>query len=509
MTILLATYFQEFQLRYGTLRILLLLFMLTSFVPLYSNSAQQSSNFFVEGMAIGLGTNNANNTATIHPPYTLKPPQTPLDVDDYPVAPEELELAQVHVYVRHGERTPVGVRMSEPPGSIPENWIMCRDANEFGSAMAANLTSIQSGLDVPKNARRAVERRDGTSTLGLCLLGQLTDLGRQSTFDYGAALRKLYVERLHFLPDTLEREEEVYFRSTNVPRTIESLQQIKHGLYPELKYAAHAAPSILIRNGLDDNLIGNTYACKRLQILQLGFARAAAAAINPTLEPLNGKLSKYINGNPVLLDGQPKASGILDTIRAATAHGVPVPPEFMEDDVMDLLEKSVATEWFEDKTEEVRRLGMGPLLSDLMKKIQRKVDPESHDMMKILVHSTHDSTLAALLATLDAYDGRWPPFTSSVTFELFKLREARSRGTMFQNVFSGLWKSTPNINDYYIRARYKNKNLMLPLCADEGKHLSGFPEFCTLSAFQKRVEELTPRDWESECSHRGNKTTNR
>ena len=41
---------------------------------------------------------------------------------------------------------------------------------------------------------------------------------------------------------------------------------------------------------------------------------AAAIAWNPTLEPLDEKLSKYIGGNPVRLDGRPRASGILDTV---------------------------------------------------------------------------------------------------------------------------------------------------------------------------------------------------
>ena len=33
----------------------------------------------------------------------LGPGTVPFDVDDYPVAPEGLELEQVHLYVRHGE----------------------------------------------------------------------------------------------------------------------------------------------------------------------------------------------------------------------------------------------------------------------------------------------------------------------------------------------------------------------------------------------------------------------
>ena len=50
-----------------------------------------------------------------------------------------------------------------------------------------------------------------------------------------------------------------------------------------------------------------------------------------------------------------------------------------------------------------------------------------------------------------------------------------------------------------VRVRYKNGNLVLPMCAAPGKHLPGSPEFCALSAFQERVKELTPKDWAAEC----------
>ena len=41
---------------------------------------------------------------------------------------------------------------------------------------------------------------------------------------------------------------------------------------------------------------------------------AAAASMNPTLEPLDKKISKYISGKPTRIDGSPKASGILETV---------------------------------------------------------------------------------------------------------------------------------------------------------------------------------------------------
>lgn len=51
--------------------------------------------------------------------------------------------------------------------------------------------------------------------------------------------------------------------------------------------------------------------------------------------------------------------------------------------------------------------------------------------------------------------------------------------------------------------RYQNKNMVLPMCADEDKHLPGSPEFCTLAAFRERVKEFTPVDWDAECSPGG------
>ena len=39
----------------------------------------------------------------------------------------------------------------------------------------------------------------------------------------------------------------------------------------------------------------------------------------------------------------------------------------------------------------------------------------------------------------------------------------------------------------------------MPLCADEGQHLEGKPEFCALEVFRARVKELTPVDFEAEC----------
>ncbi|KAI0944908.1 hypothetical protein AcV7_001582 [Taiwanofungus camphoratus] len=438
----------------------------------------------------------------------------PLDVEGYPVAPLELELQQVHIYMRHGERTPVGVRMADPPASIPAHWTFCKTARDFRASVASGSPYVPgapksarqdgTGYEEALPTRRIVEWKDGSVAPGECLLGELTDIGRQSTYNFGKALRQLYIDRLGFLPDVACSNDEIYLRSTNVPRTIESLQQTIHGLYPVSKSSDDFTPQLRIRNSRDENLFGNTLACKRLEILQSGFAQAAAAEWNDTLAPLDKKISKYLGGNPIRLDGKPRASGILDTLMAAEAHGITVPSEFREPGVTNVIEKAVVHEWFADKTEEVRKLGMGPLLSDLSSKLQAKAERGEQDPLKILIHSTHDTSIAGLCSTLDVFDEKWPSFASAVTFELFKLRPQSDSPHMpvWQRILAPFQRLN-NLPKHYVRVRYQNQNLRLPLCADEGKHLPSAPEFCALDAFRERVQQLTPMDWEAECAPAG------
>lgn len=113
-----------------------------------------------------------------------RPPGAPLDVEGYPVAPPELELEQVHIYVRHGtyitecsvqrraltwcgaagERTPVSVRLAEPPASIPERWLLCKQARRFRAAVAGSGSDQDErpGLEV----NRILERSNGVSVEG-------------------------------------------------------------------------------------------------------------------------------------------------------------------------------------------------------------------------------------------------------------------------------------------------------------------------------------------------------
>ena len=66
-----------------------------------------------------------------------------------------------------GERTPVRIRMSEPPASIPEHWTMCKSARNFRAAVAELTEPVNDAVvDRTMPFRKAVERKDGRSVRG-------------------------------------------------------------------------------------------------------------------------------------------------------------------------------------------------------------------------------------------------------------------------------------------------------------------------------------------------------
>ncbi|KIS70665.1 uncharacterized protein UMAG_01827 [Mycosarcoma maydis] len=444
--------------------------------------------------------------------------------------PKGLELAQVHYLVRHGERTPVRSRLTH---IFPEKWNLCRAGREF-DACVLELSSTQNSIppfevgQVPpgKTAtmyssimrmRRSVETESSISghaskdEQGECMLGELTDLGRLSTLRFGRELRSLYVDRLGFLPPLLTSKDSdaLYFRSTNMGRTIESLEQVIRGLHSndvQSRTEDQFIPKVLVRNGTDENLLPNTYGCSRLGALDRAFADATARLLNPSLEQFDSQLESVAGFKP-RVDGRPRLNGIVDTVKAAQAHGFPMPAALSEPRMMRKFEDAIVAEWFSgynaadpEQRSEFRRLAMGRLVNDLAKRMSSRAQNGQQDPLKFAVYATHDTALAGLLNTLDCFDGRWPKFTASVGVELF--RDTSTTPSMLSRLQSLVGLRSAQ-QPHYVRVRYGDRDMKLPACAAKDKHYQGRPELCTLQAFMGIAQSLQhPKGWtwEQQCA---------
>jgi acid phosphatase len=160
------------------------------------------------------------------------------------------------------------------------------------------------------------------------------------------------------------------------------------------------------------------------------------------------------------------------------------------------LESAAIAEWFQgylgtflalfnQENETYRRLGVGPLLGDVLDRFTFAISKPSPQ--KMALYGTHDTTVAAILSTLDVFDNRWPCFTSNITFELFRAQTG------------GGFLSFLKRDQYFVRIWYNNKALSLPACKPAGKHRQGDESMCTMEAFKEVIERIRPADWSQEC----------
>jgi len=307
------------------------------------------------------------------------------------------------------------------------------------------------------------------------------------------------------------------------------------------------------------------------------------------MDYLNNLISKWMpHASPrVAVDSHPRLSGIMDTINSTLAHGpeTRLPPEFYDPKLRSIIDKIGVEEWFSGYKEnrEYRTLGIGSLMGDVVERMTGNIEQSGRDgvvevggedgnlgsgrggekAIRFAMSGCHDTTLAAMLTSLGAFDGEeWPPYTSHIALELFRKKDSpelspessqpppdqrdqydaphpspypspqsSSRSSIFTSLFSRLpssSSSTPTsstspdptspstpiartptaalspahrakLDNHYVRIRYNDRVMTVPGCAKSGNHLEGDETFCTLSAFKEIVDKFTPESWKREC----------
>ncbi|KKK21653.1 histidine acid phosphatase [Aspergillus rambellii] len=489
---------------------------------------------------------------------TLTPREPYSQEEIHQLYPKELQLQLVQVFLRHGERTPVSSRF-ENAGLIPY-WPYCNVARRMVQMAAGDENiSTWNGFQWRRKMEAFGERDDQH--------GELTDKGRETTYQLGQRLRRLYVDQLGFMPKIKSDTEDMYLRATTIPRALESLQQAFWGMYPPSARTQDFPPPVIVaRSVSEETLFPNEGNCRRFRQLARLFADRAAKKWNNSekMDYINSVYSKWMpeNSPRVGVDSHPRLSGINDTVNATAAHGpaTKLPAEFYNDKARKYMEEIAVDEWFAgyNESNEYRKLGIGALMGDIVDRmVSTAVDGgwrsenspsgssrENGKAIKFAMSGCHDTTLAAILNSVGASDGKWPPFTSSVAIELFSRAEpsldranvgvvleefstpAIKKGGLF-SFLSGSGSSassassTPSLSPsttaraplstlgesaqqalqkHYVRIRYNDVPVRIPGCAaSPRKHLHGDETFCTLDAFKEIVDKFTPKNWRDEC----------
>lgn len=283
----------------------------------------------------------------------------------------------------------------------------------------------------------------------------------------------------------------------------------------------------------------------------------------------------------VAVDSHPRLSGIMDTVNSTLAHGpkTRLPAKFYDSKGRDIIDRIGVEEWvgFSDisdcrltlqsrwfsgykESQEYRTIGIGALVGDV---VSRKLDPyyvltwsaenvrlqgmigsvthNSDDVMLEIggedgnlgqgrggekriqfgLSGCHDTTLAAILSSLGAFEGeKWPPYTSHLAVELFRRKsqqdyrkpdaEAQPKPRMLsfgrtkqtRENEGGISRKTidelsekerEKMDGFFVRIRYNDRPITIPGCRLPGKHLEDNESFCTLVSppFLWRLKTLT------------------
>ena len=243
---------------------------------------------------------------------------------------------------------------------------------------------------------------------------------------------------------------------------------------------------------------------------------------SPEMDYLNALLQIWMpSQRRVALDSTPKLHGIWDSINSTLATPGPptrLPPDFYDSKARSIIDRIVTDEEYAGfkKSNEYRTLGIGALLGEVVQRMVRsparsddsQVSPlrgeegaksvefrrDSNTDPKIALFGCHDSTLAAILASLGALEDEndtWPSYTSSLAVELFNDSE---------QVVSSQRDHSPQppakTPQKYIRILYNGYPITIPGCRPPGRHLEGDESFCNLvsqkgnTLLEKRLDPL-------------------
>lgn len=313
---------------------------------------------------------------------------------------------------------------------------------------------------------------------GQCLFGQLTDQGRETLFSIGQGLRSLYVDRLKFLPPNFDgavAHKQFYFRTTDYPRTLESIQHLIGGLYP-IQYRENAPPVVHTRWPTDETLYGDGQ-CARWRQLVKQFKDSYRQSQSAHIAQMKLHFARMLKD-----EAKPNLHALYDTFIAQKAHGIELPQELKDERHLLDLEQHANNLWFRvyQKQEEAASLGIGRFLKELKAEMEGVLQDDKSDR-KMSIYSGHDSSIAPLTGALGVGDDdRWPPFASNVTVELFDV--------------------VGSDNKQAVRVKYNHQVKIIPYCAEKAdRHLSGDKTLCTYEAFKGLLDKMIPADYPKAC----------
>ncbi|XP_041834283.1 lysosomal acid phosphatase [Melanotaenia boesemani] len=265
--------------------------------------------------------------------------------------------------------------------------------------------------------------------------GQLSQEGMQQHFELGQFLRTRYK---NFLNESYNRHE-ILVRSTDYDRTLMSAEANLAGLYPpsgqqvfrpDLKWQpipVHTVPQSeerLLSFPLGD--------CPRYKQL-MNETEHTAEFLNVTTT-YQDIIELVRNKTGLEKTNVETVWSVYDTLFCESRHNMTA-PDWVTPDVMEKLRMlkdfGFQVTFGVYKQREKSRLQGGILLHEIVMNLSKMAVPDPTQQLKLMMLSAHDTTVAALQASLNVFNGIQPPYASCHIFELNR----DNNGSAFVSMF--------------------------------------------------------------------------
>lgn len=278
-------------------------------------------------------------------------------------------------------------------------------------------------------------------------------------YDLGLFLKKQYVDDGFLNPVQQKRASEIYTRSTNIQRTIESARCVLAGLFSDGKCDADFPICVCTPN--KEIMYPNYYSCAQLAALTR-WAWLDPDKL-PGIKPIREAVQRDLK-----IAGSEKLDLVClrDNLAAEAAHGkesVSMSKQtsrVAEDAALEIMRGAFVG------VEPVRAssllLASGAFVDLIMSNMEAQTTGD--DGVKMRLYSGHDSTLIPLLSALGVSFSEWPRYAAHVIFELFRETPASDGGA-----------------NYYVRLLYNGEEQQIGGCTSP---------VCPLEEFAKAVSQF-------------------
>ncbi|XP_039599604.1 lysophosphatidic acid phosphatase type 6 isoform X2 [Polypterus senegalus] len=373
--------------------------------------------------------------------------------------PSEYELKLVQVLFRHGARTP----LKSLPGTLQAEWIV--DLLQVPPHTKFSYT-VKNLRGDPRPPSPLEDHYRAHKLNGGAFHGQLTTLGMQQMYNLGERLRDVYIKKSNFLSPVF-KSTEVYVRSTNIVRTIESAVCLLAGLFQQQQ---EGIVTVFTSEAETEVLYPNYTRCDHLK--QMTRQRIVQASLLPEIAEDLKEMYKLLE---IPEHERINFIDIWDDMASRKAHDLARPSSVHY--LMKIIEKrAVETVHFayEPSNSTSLQLCVGQLLSILIGNIENKLkDQDSlENLRKLHLYSVHDTTLMPFLMALDIFDMKWPPYSADAILELYEHRSSK---------------------EAFVKVSYLGKDQLVRGCSDI---------YCPLRDFKKALSSyvIDEVNYEEKCN---------